>query len=217
MSTNELLEAVDALSQPIKRKVIQDVLEGTKLAGTRTVTIEFPSLLNQLDGAIRGSIGIGGSKALAHERNMLDADALYKFVRISSIIRDWARSVQAKVTPGDAGATLRSWYTRYVERERTGESFYLKKLHGWGYEIEAKLDPPRIRELPQACPVCGADRYWNKSDKLSYLHPLIVEYRPTGPDMIQEARALCRACEKVWGVRELQYELEQAESSQESA
>lgn len=209
---NYLLEAVESLTNPIRNKIVQDGPIGSGLAGTQVVTVELPPLLTQLDTAIRGTVGIGGSGAIASQRNMLDGDALHRFMMISSTIKDWARMVKAPIT-GDAAGTLMSWFARYEDRtaDSSGERFYIRQMTGWKASILAKLDPPKVWEQPGACPVCGAETWWSKSTHEEYKFPLIVEYHQTGPNLIQEARALCRACEQVWTVRQLAYELEQAE------
>lgn len=193
---NDLLDAVDQLTQPVRRKVMQE----EKLA-----TVELPPLLNQLEQAIRGSIGIGGSGSLAHQRNMLDADALYKFTIITTLINDWARGVKAAVDLRDPATTLRRWYIKYSSTPRALESerFYVKKMLSWVHSIEAKLDPPNMADLPHACPICGADSWWNPADRLEYLRPLVIEYRPDDVELVKKAKCYCRACENVWGVREL--------------
>ena len=212
---NNLLDALDELTKPVRTKVIQDGPVGQLVAGQHVATVEQPPLLQQLQNAIGGTIGIGGSASLANERNMLDADALYRFSIINSMIQDWARMAGATITRGDAVATLRAWYVAYTATrpELASERFYETKMRQWAAQIEAKLDPPRTRELPDACPVCGATEWWNPSDKLRYLHPLVIQYKPDGPDRIQQAKALCRACEKTWGIRQLAYDLEHREET----
>lgn len=207
--TFDLLEEIDRLTKPNRNKIIQDTIAGQN---PNTVTIVLPPLLTQLEDAIAGTIGIGGSGSLPNERNMLDSDALQKFMYIKSTIRDWAQMVGSEVVPQDPARTLRAWYVKYVasERELASVRFYTGKAKSWVFQIEAKLDPPRVRELPDRCPECHAFEWWNPADKHRYLHPLIVEYRPTGADMIQQAVSRCRACEKTWGVRQLAYEIEQA-------
>ena len=208
---NLLLEAVLTLTKPVRRKVIQP--DAKSPSGTKVVTIELPSLLEQLDGAIRGTMG-GGGGSLPSERNLLDSDALFKFILITNMVSEWARASGAVVVKRDAGKTLTNWYIKYTQKLTSMESerFYIKKLDSWVRQIESKLDPPSIKDLPDACPVCGAKTWWLASTKAEYPRPLVIEYRPTGPNMLQEARALCRACEKVWNVRELAWELEQAEA-----
>jgi len=213
--TNYLLDALDALTKPIRTKVVQDGPIGSGLAGSQVAKVELPPLLTQLEEAIRGTIGIGGSGSLPNQRNVLDADALYRFSLISSTIRDWARMAGAVVTPDDAVVTLRDWYVAYSAKSLTldAEKFYTRQMTGWAKQITDKLNPPRVWDLPDACPVCGSTTYWSKATAEEYPRPLVVEYHETGADLIQQARALCRACEQVWSVRELAYALEQDESA----
>jgi hypothetical protein len=214
---NPFLEALEALVNPQRSKVLQDGPIGSGLAGTRTVSVVLPSRLAQLEEAIRGTIGKGGSGALPSQRNMLDADALFRFSKISSTIKDWAHMAGAKITQNDAAATLRAWYVAYTAKPVTMESerFYIREMTSWANQIDAKLNPPRVWETPGACPVCGAETWWSKSTHEEYKFPLVVEYFESGPNLIQEARAMCRACEAVFGVRELAYLLETAESNHE--
>jgi len=209
---HDLLDAVDRLTKPDRRSIRQDLLTEGKVTGTQRVTVELPPLLERLDEAIRSSLGgTAGGASLAHERAILDTDALFMFIKIASIIRDWTIAARLRPT-GDAGKDLRAWYTATLAHPLSDEveAFHSRMLHGWAGQILGKLDPWREKDLPDACPVCGATEWWNKADGLPYTRPLIVRYKPDGADMIQQARALCRACEEVWSVRALAYDLEQA-------
>ena len=261
---NVLLDAVDALTKPIRSKVplgsginwsdsldeedasvkvsesncvvcrqwisTSDLLEGEGLylnlelchvrcapdsSASRLQPVKLPSLLHQLDNAIRGTIGKGGSASLAHQRNMLDADALFRFAKISSVIKDWARMAGSRITYDDPAKTLRDWYTAYQTKQVTvdSERFYGRQMEGWAKQITDKLNPPRIWDLPNPCPVCGAATWWSKSTHEEYARPLIVEYHETGANLIQDAKAMCRACEQVWSVRELAYAIETNEGA----
>jgi hypothetical protein len=193
----DLLDAVDELTLPKRVKVMQD--EGV-------VSVTIPPLLTQLDEIIRSDIGLTASGAsLAHERNILDADALYRFIQISSQIRDWCRLVG--VRPGGTPAlALRQWFVAATPDEQA-TAWHVRKLGSWAAYIRAKLDPPRERELPDRCPDCGATEWWR--DGVRFLHPLVIKYR-VGPGLVDQATAVCRACEKSWAVRELAFALESA-------
>jgi len=209
--TNALLDAVDALTKPIRSKVIQDGPIGSGLAGQKTVTIEQAPLLTQLEDAIRATIGKGGSGSLANERNMLNVEALHKATIIRSQIREWAQAVNIEARPPDkTGDILRRWYAAYTLRPTTldAERFYVRQMETWSGQIEAMFDPPRIHDLPNPCPVCGASEWVNDTDGLRYNRPLIIQFKPDGPDLIQQATGMCRACLKVWSVRELAYAIE---------
>jgi hypothetical protein len=201
---NDLLDAVDALTKPSRRKVIQD--DG------KTVTVVDLPLIEWLEQSIRATIGIGGSGSLPNERNMLDADALFQFSKITSVIKDWARAAgidyQREATPI---TLLHGWYPRYMASNPSDESinFHTKMLSKWAWQIEAKSDPPKVADLPNRCPICDAETWWK--DALQYARPLVIHYRENGEtdlEAISHGKAMCRACEQVWGVRELAREIE---------
>lgn len=204
-----VLDAVDELTVPQKRNEMQDIIRDGHVIGQQRVAVTLPPLLTQLSEAIRSSIGGTSSGAsLKSESSILDADALYKFIQIDNLIRDWCRSM--KLVPGkDPAENLRAWYvatmTRPVNEE--AEAWHIKKMTGWAGSIRAKLDPWREKDLPDQCPACGAKTWWREGAE--YFRPLVIRYKPEGADLIQQARALCRACETVWQVRELAWALEQ--------
>lgn len=196
-----LLIAVEALTKPIRSKVMQEAV---------LRTVELPPLLIQLRDAIAGSVGIGGSGSLANERNMLDGDALYRFSIISSTVGDWARMAGVAAIKNDPVATLQAWHLAYTANPvgLDSERFYIREMRSWAGQIKAKLDPPRTQDLPDACPTCGASTWWREAQE--YPRPLVIEYRE-GPEMIDEAKGMCRACESVWTARELAFTLEEIE------
>lgn len=205
----DLLDNIDKLTKPNTRKELQETVAGQPM---KVVRLTLPALLTQLDEAIRGTIGIGGSASLPNERNMLDAEALYRSLLLKSQIAEWARDVKADVKPNDPAATLRAWYVKWVEkpRENGHVKSFVSRTQNWIEQIEAILDPPRIRELPDRCPECEAFYWWNPRDKHKYAHPLIIEYKLSdGASMVEEASGKCRACETEWGARQLAFELEQ--------
>lgn len=215
---SDLLDAVDQLTKPTRTKIVQD--DPATPTSTRLITVEQAPLLERLQEAIRGTIGIGGSKSLASERSMLDGDALRRFMVIATTVNDWARLAGADVHKGDPVATLRAWYVAYQQKPHADEAdlWHARELYSWVGQINAKLDPPRVWDLPDPCPVCEAKVWFDPKEpsKKGRPRPLIVEYRETGPDLIQHARAMCRACEQVWGVRELAYALEEANQESEA-
>lgn len=204
---NALLDAVDALTKPTTTKVIQETADG----GTVLVAVVLPSLLDQLDYSIRESMGIAGSGSQASVRNMLNGDALFKSLKMKSIIQDWARTSGVTMRHGmTATELLRGWYVLFVQVKRSEEltGFHLKMLSGWAHQIETALNPPRTKDLPDPCPTCGADTWWQDGQKFD--RPLIMTFHE-GPDMIERGKGVCRACETVFGFRELSYAIECAE------
>lgn len=197
----ELRDAVDDLTLPKRVKVMQD---------EEVVTVQVPPLLHQLDEIIRSDIGLTASGAsLAHERNILDADALHKMMQISSQVRDWLRELDAKDAPlvRNTSAALRLWYVAALGANLDDSAYHIRTLRSWAGYIRGKLDPARERELPDPCPECKAGEWWR--DGVRYLHPLVVKYR-LGPTLVDGATAVCRACDASWNARELAYMLEQA-------
>ena len=210
MDDRPLLLAVESLTKPNRTKVIQ---------GTHTATIKLPALLNQLEAAILGSIvGIGGSGSLANERNMINGEALFQALKIKAAIRDWCRMVGIDTRPKDKPIDLLPrWYAAYTSKEVTleAERFYCRQLNAWATQITAMFNPPKVHDLPDACPICGATEWINDKDGLSYSRPLVVTFQPDTPDLIINAQGTCRACLKVWSARELAYEIEQKLLDQE--
>ncbi|THG32999.1 DUF7341 domain-containing protein [Naasia lichenicola] len=206
----DLLEAVDRLTKPLHRKQLQTVMDPDgRVVGTKLITLSAAPLLEQLAEAIQSSIGGSSAGAtLASERSLLDTDALQRFSIIDSQVRDWCRDL-GLVPTRDPAANLRAWYVTCLTRRMTFEveAFHLRTLSQWATLIDSKLDPVRERELDDRCPECEATTWWRDGSK--YRHPLVVRYRPDGADMIQAARASCRACETSWGVRAPAWEIEQ--------
>lgn len=202
MTDNELLDAVDALTKPRTSKVVQQNDAGI----TCTSPVELPPLLEQLEASIRSSMGKGTSGAsLAFEAAPLNTAALFEAMKITNQIEQWCRQVNVKATRQPA-SDLRAWYVATLTTDEARE-FEAKQLRKWARTIESLLDPPREKDLPDACPSCGAKSWWR--DGAEYYRPLIVRYRPADP--VGTAMATCRSCEQVWNARELAYQLEQEE------
>ena len=204
--TTDLLDALDALTKSRTTKTVQE-----KNGITCVSPVELPSLLDRLEDAIRGTVGIGGGGSLPNERNMLNAGNLYTAVMITTMVKEWARGAGIVTRPADTPAPLlRSWYVLFsqTERYREDHSFYLRKMQGWAKQIEALFDPPRTRDLPDECPLCGAGTWWKDGNE--YRRPLLLTFHD-GPEMIETGKGECRACEAVFGIRELSYAIDAKE------
>lgn len=201
--TDELLEAVDALTKPI-------TLHQTVTESRFTCVVYDSPLLDRLQDEIRFSLSREGAKSLPNQRVPINSGALMLFMRVSSEITDWAHGAKATVYRGDPGRTLRSWYVAWGQSQRQEQdtSARARILRGWEASIRRELEPPRTKDLPDPCPACGAVEWWRDGER--YPRPLVVE-SPRNPEssLIDESTAVCRACDKRWGARELAYELEQ--------
>lgn len=200
---NELLEAVDELT---KAPVLHQTVEDSRF----TCVVYDTPLLDRLQEEIRFSLSREGAKSLPNQRIPINAGALQLFMRISSQITDWAHGAKATVYKGDPARTLRAWFVVFTQRQREDAEIRarVKLLHGWAGSIRRELEPPRTKDLPNPCPACGASEWWRDGER--YPRPLVVE-SPRNPErnLIDESTAVCRACDKRWGARELAYELEQ--------
>lgn len=238
-----LLTAVEALTKPQRSRQEQDIIsryvttddDGIEnvtehVVGTQKVTVELPPLLDMLDDAIQSSMG-GSTKgaALASESAVLNVQALYEAMKIASTVRDWCR--QADVPDRKhTRQNLEAWNASVVVRDMAQEhaTFYTSVMRKWAASIRTMLDPWREKDLPDPCPVCHAEEWWDAAEdkpgeprrrlprmegiRRGRPRPLLIRYRRDAPDMIENGHALCRACGAEFGLRELKFELEQAES-----
>jgi len=214
---NPLLEAVEALTKPERIQLKQDVVEKdaegavTAVVGKEDKRVVLPSLLAQLDAAIHSSMGGNSAGAsLAFEGAPLNTAALFQAMKISSQVRDWCYAV--KVIPvKNTAADLTAWFNVFSRSnpELEVERYRVKVLHGWASSIRGMLNPPREKDLPDACPVCSATEWWDMKTGAKYSRPLVIRYRPTDEDLVGDAKGFCRSCETVWGARELAYAIEE--------
>ncbi|OOB91201.1 hypothetical protein [Rathayibacter sp. VKM Ac-2630] len=205
-----LLLAVEALTKPRTSKVVQSK------NGIECISpVNLPPLLETLDTMIRETMGGSAGGTLKSQQNILDTDALWRFIRINNSVNDWARLAGSTITKPDSGKTLAAWFVVYRQKNRDYEEdkFYLKHLWSWAAEIEGKIEPPRIMDLPDPCPVCDARTWWNPKTREEYARPLVITFRE-GEIFPDGGRGLCRACDTAFGVRELAYALEQKAAEQ---
>ena len=156
--------------------------------------IEQPALLVQLEEAIRGSLGRDASSkvASAFERNILDSDALFEFMKITSAIRSWCRAERVTLTRV-AVTDLLAWAGAVKHPTR----FHVEQLQEWERVILAKLDPTKTVEIVDACPVCESSA-WQDDDGGWHPRPVVFQYRRSDP--FGTAGAWCRveSCEAIW-------------------
>jgi hypothetical protein len=205
---NPLLLAVEALTKPVKRKVIQETEEG----GSRVVAVVLPCLLEQIEASIYGSVvnNGGGGSSPAQERNVLDGDALFMFAKMSSAIGDWCRmaGVRATRVPAD---DIAAWFAGRTSKGIESDRWYERELASWRKQIETRLDPVRRMEITEPCPMCGALEY-SDEEGATFRFPVIVEWRESIGQTLDRATGMCRACDVVWegefALRNLRWELD---------
>ncbi|WP_223690096.1 DUF7341 domain-containing protein [Leifsonia poae] len=205
--TDPLLDAIEALTKPIRVKVPQIDDAGQHI---KTWTITHDSLLDQFRAAVIPSTNTAaGSSALASTRNMLDSTALYEYSKIASATGDWCRLVGRTATR-DAKENLTHWYpafqAEYPEPDVT--KWYLTELRQWANLIREHLDPPRRRSITYPCPVCGKTS-WIGADGDGGTWPLELQYRVDDSNEPVIERVICRACEPhtIWPTRDAAREL----------
>lgn len=203
----DLLDAVDTLTLPVIEHLAQRTDTGRWI---KTVTIEHPALLHQLEDAGSGRTSAGSNKA-AHERSPIDMQAAYLHAQYTSQVADWCRMVNvkpARVVTRD----LRSWYAATLKINDFDPTGHQYILTAWARAIRTHFDPPKKFEADHPCPICGGQEHGNEFDggamkAIEITYRLDDTGRPTGE------RALCRLCKAVWdgaeAVRELADEMQE--------
>jgi len=186
---SELAKAVYALTQP---RVVLNPDVAVPYAAQKIISMP---LLVELDWAISGTLGRDAASkvASAFERNILDSDALFEFMKITSSISSWCRLVG--VTPTKVPVDdLDSWHGAFTGRSSDG---YLSQLQEWERIILAKLDPVRTVEITDACPVCESSA-WQDADGVWHPRPVVVQYRRSNPKGTAGGWCRVESCEAVW-------------------
>lgn len=203
----DLLIAVDRLTQPRVEHVQQRTDTG---AWVRTVSIEQPSLFQQLQEAGSGRTS-AGSNASKHERAPIDLEAVFLHARYASVVADWCRIVGVKPTR-DPQHDLRTWYAATLSDNTFNGTGYTSILTTWAHTIETHFDPPKKFEADQPCPICGGLEHGNEFDG-GALRAIEITYRLDDAGYATEERALCRLCRAVWiggdAIRELAEEMDE--------
>lgn len=146
----DLLEAVDALTKPVRVLVPQD--DGVEPFTTRLV---HAPLLEQFRAEIFHSTGSGGGGgASSSERAPIDFDMFTLYELIDGKIRSWEYAPRK----GDLVDTLRKWYSVYQVHATEPEP-YLSELRSFKTLIESRLDGGKRLELMFPCPSCGVEVY----------------------------------------------------------
>jgi len=184
-----MLDAIDELTKPVTLHVEQETETG--VGPVRTI---HPPLLTQLENAISSSTGGRANGGNPSTRSVLNSDALYRFMLITTTIRSWCLTIQ--VRPGkDAGANLRAWYVARLARPAQHDEFYVREMHRWAAEIRAQLDPLGRFEITDPCVECGSPTYVD-AEGVTRNRPVLVTYMVG--DVEATTKAECRSCGYEW-------------------
>lgn len=215
MLTNELLDAVDALTLPYTTKILQSNDAGIHCVSTITHT---PRLAH-LRAAIVGGIGSHGGSS-NEPRLPFDAGALALYDEIEAEVGRWFVAATASAVFPSPEQTLRRWYLAFHDADQKGQVTdesrweHTGRLQAWARQIDAKFDPPHVLELLAACPECG-ERFALDPKTGDQVTALVVEYRQEGALTVEHAVVSCRFCERRWvggaGSREVAWEIENAD------
>lgn len=201
-----LLDAIEALIKPTKTPVSQwyvgrgpvCTVKCPKSRGhSHTVMVEHEPLLVQLEAAIASTMGVGAGRSAEWTRNVLDGDALHRFVMIDHTIREWCTALKVPTRGRSASQRLEGWYAARLAATQTSEGWYIAKLTSWAVMITEKLDPPVVMEFTDPCPVCKESHYWDESGFLQP-KPVRISYMRESANFWKDATAQCRSCGHEW-------------------
>lgn len=209
---NELLDAIWALTKPRTIK---------HLIGERLVPVTLPSLLDQLEAAVSGTVvndGGGSTPSPANARSVVDSDALYELAKISTEVSDWCRARKLKPTRHPL-VDIEAWHAARDETQDNRDSYHIRWLDSWAAMIENKLRPRKRFEITSPCPTCRADT-WTDAEGDVMHHPVLLDYdADSGPGMLNGATAKCRnvSCGATWvgefQLRRMRWDLDEQEAS----
>lgn len=145
---NELLEAVDALTNPRTTKITQ-----SNEAGIWCISdVDHTPRLQHLRESIVGGIGSHGGGS-GEDRLPFDAGALALYTAIENEISDWYVALTGQPVHFTPEKTLRQWYIAFDNAHRAGtirdeqRDERTAQLRGWANQIDGKFDPRKQIEL----------------------------------------------------------------------
>jgi len=216
---NDLRDAMDALTKPIRSAIWQDELDnqGQHIGQKLTKQVD-QSLLYQLRHAISGDLGShgGGSKA-AHERTPFDVAAFTMYEDIDGRVRAWAADAGMAPQHTRVEDVLRSWFPIWTVKAIPDQLVdrHTAILTRWAVGINDLLDPPTKQELTAPCPLCG--QMWatvGKGEEAESVRALWAVWR----DNKDDSYGMCRACDHMWrgisAMRQLRISIDDQEAEQ---
>lgn len=202
---SDLLDAVDRLTKPSIEHHVQRTDKGEWV---RVVSIEHPSLFDQLQDAGSGRTSAGSNKG-KHERAPIDLDAAFLHAQYTTQVADWCRAIGVHPTR-NVVSDLRAWYAATLKLNDFDPTGWRNVLAAWARTIKNHFDPPRKFEAEHPCPICGGSEHGDEFDG-GAMKAIEVSYRLDDAGHPTGERALCRICRAVWdggdAVRELADEM----------
>ena len=198
-----LLEAVDALTKRWSHRVDQ---------GERTTIVRHRPRLQMLEDAILTSTNKDGGGVLAKERTIFDATAAQMLIDYRRRINQIAAKLD--IPAGQPIPTLRAWHAATLAKitNDAWEAEYIDTFTRWATEIDDYLNPPQQVTIEQACPMCEAAFFTDKTDKTLKPWPLRARKWDIAQHGTDKADATCIVCNARWdgmtAIRELAYHLE---------
>ena len=216
---NDLRDAMDALTKPIRSAIWQDELDrdGQHIGQKLTKHVD-QSLLYQLRHAISGDLGShgGGSKA-AHERTPFDVAAFTMYEDIDGRVKSWAADAGMKPSWLPVEDVLRAWFTVWTIKVIPDQLVdrHTAILIRWAVSINDLLSPPMKQELTAPCPLCG--QMWatvGKGEETESVRALWAVWR----EIRDESYGMCRSCNHMWqgisAMRQLRISIDDQEAEQ---
>jgi len=216
---NDLRDAMDALTKPIRTAIWQDELDNHgQHIGQKLIRHEDRSLLYQLRNAISGDLGShgGGSKA-AHERTPFDVAAFTMYEDIDDRVKSWADDAGMTRSGLPVEDVLRAWFPVWTVKVIPDllVDRHTAILVRWAVGINDLLDPPTKQELTAPCPLCG--QMWatvGKGEETESVRALWAVWRENR----DESYGMCRACDHMWrgisAMRQLRISIDDQEAEQ---
>lgn len=216
---NDLRDAMDALTKPIRTAIWQDELDNRgQYVGQKLVVHKDNSLLHQLRNAISNNLGGGsnGGKA-AHERTPFDVAAFTMYEDIDDRVKSWADDAGMTRSGLPVEDVLRAWFPVWTVKVIPDllVDRHTAILVRWAVGINDLLDPPTKQELTAPCPLCG--QMWatvGKGEETESVRALWAVWRENG----DESYGMCRACDHMWrgisAMRQLRISIDDQEAEQ---
>lgn len=198
MLTTTAQNAINDLTRPWT-----DVLTPKESGTGKYQPIDFPPLLDMLSEAKASTSGVGVSRSMQGERNLLNLTAFSLWEHIEGTTKAWWQELSKSRCPSELKEALTALAGVLEAAHASGQVKESQYAHmeemfpRWRTKIWELFDPPRVREFPKVpCPNCGETEYVSGPERTT---ALIAYYRYG-----LEPEAKCNCCGDKWsGERQL--------------